>query len=289
MDAEMGNTPSRFEQVPNSRFFMQRLNDRKPQNPLLHHYHDCYELYYLYSGERYYFIQDKTYYVSAGSFVLINPYEIHRTGNLGSFGFDRMLIHFSRELLEDYRRVDPSIDLYRCLDANIHILSLDPREQIFAQMLLQTMEDAYREAHSGENPRCKLALIQLLLFLNHRKSGSANEALSHIGSTQKTIFEAVGYINTHYREQITLASISETFYLSKFHFSRSFKENTGFAFTQYLNNVRVKEAKHLLLSSSLTVNEIAAGVGFQSNTHFGRVFRQITGMSPSHYRQEKKG
>lgn len=289
MVAEISGTLSRFEQVPNSRFFMQRHNDQKPQNNLLHHYHDCYELYYLYSGERYYFIEDKTYYVTAGSFVLINPYEIHRTGNLGGFGFDRMLIHFSRELLEDYRQVDPAIDLYKCLDEKIHILSLEPQEQIFAQTLLQIMEDGYRDAHRAENPRSKLALIQLLLFLNGRRPGMENEAIHRIGTTQKTIFEIVGYINTHYPEQLTLESISEKYFLSKYYFSHTFKENTGFSFTQYLNNVRIKEAKRLLLTSSLTVNEIAIRVGFQSNTHFGRVFRQITGVCPSRYRKEKTG
>lgn len=288
MDHEISGAQPKFEQVPNSRFFMQRLNDQKPPNTLLHHYHDCYELYYLYAGERYYFIQDKTYHVTGGSFVMINPYEIHRTGNLGSFGYDRMLIHFNRALLEDYWKVDPTIDLYRNLEENIHIISLDPQEQIFVETLLHTMEEEYHHAHRQENSRIKLALIQLLLFLNGRTPGIRNEAPHHIGTTQKTIFEIVGYINNHYAEALTLESISEKYYLSKFYFSRSFKENTGFSFTQYLNNVRIKEAKRLLITTSLTVNEIGACVGFQSNTHFGRVFRQITGVCPSSYKKEKR-
>lgn len=283
----MDEPMSRFEQVPNSRFFMHRLNDQKPQNKLLHHYHDCYELYYLYSGERYYFIQDKTYHVPAGSFVLINPYEIHRTGNLGGFGFDRMLIHFSREFLEDYRKIDPDLDLYRCLDQNIHILSLDPREQIFVETLLQLMEDAYRASNRRETAQIKLTLIQLLLFLNRCQPGLKNEAIGRIGAAKQTIFEVVGFINTHYAQPLTLEAVSEKFYLSKFYFSHSFKEYTGFSFTQYLNNVRIKEAKRLLLTTEQTVNQIAACVGFQSNTHFGRVFRQITGISPSGYRKRE--
>lgn len=72
------NSPPNFEQIPNAHFFIKRVSNQKPTREFLHHYHDCYELYYLYSGERYYFIQDKTYHVTDGSFVLIPPLLIKR-------------------------------------------------------------------------------------------------------------------------------------------------------------------------------------------------------------------
>ena len=278
------SSPGKFEQVPNSHFFIGRVTAKHPQGDFLHHYHNCFELYYLYSGERYYFIQDKTYHVTGGSFVLINPNEIHRTGNLGSFGYDRMLIHFSRELLEDYLSVDSSIAPYRTLEEKIHIISLDPQEQNFVETLLHTMENEYTKNNQRENSYIKLTLLQLLLFLNHCKPSQQDAALVHINTTQKTMFEILGYINNHYFETLTLETVSAKYYLSSCYFSRTFREMTGFHFVEYLNNVRIKEAKKLLLNSSLSINEIAAATGFNSNTHFGRVFKQITGCSPSSYK-----
>lgn len=281
------NSPGKFEQVPNSHFFIGRSTTKHPQGDFLHHYHDCYELYYLYSGERYYFIQDKTYHVTSGSFVLINPNEIHRTGNLGNFGYDRMLIHFSKELLEEYLAVDSSLNPYQTLEEKIHIITMEPQEQNLVEMLLHAMETEYKSNHQRENSYIKLTLLQLLLFLNHCKPGQQDAALTKLGNTQNTMFEILGYINNNYFENLTLESISARYYLSTFYFSRTFKEATGFHFVEYLNNVRIKESKKLLLNTGLSINEIATAVGFNSTTHFGRVFKQITGCSPSAYKKNE--
>ena len=62
---------------------------------------------------------------------------------------------------------------------------------------------------------------------------------------------------------------------------------TGLTFTEYLGRVRVEKAKQLLLNPHLRISEIAYDVGFQSLTHFNRVFHQVTGKSPSAYREAK--
>ncbi len=280
------NSPPKFECMPDSHFFIGRHMEPTSRKEFPHHYHDCYELYYLYSGERYYFIQDKTYHVTGGSFVLINPNEIHQTGNLGNFGYDRMLIHFSRELLEGYLNVDNSFNPYEKLEREIHIISLEPQEQKFVETLLHIMETEYYRNGQRENAYIKLTLLQLLLFLNTCSPSQADEALEKINTTQKTIFEIIGYINNHYAEEISLEKISEQYFLSTYYFSRTFKEITGFHFIEYMNNVRIKEAKKLLINTNLTVNEIATFVGFKSSTHFGRVFKQIEGVSPSLYKKK---
>ena len=280
------NSPANFEQVPDSHFFIKRVNNQHPNREFLHHYHDCYELYYLYAGERYYFIQDKTYHVTPGAMVLIHPGEIHSTGNLGNFGFDRMLIHFSRDLLDDFLALDPSVDPYRSLEEEVHLISLNPQEQTFVETLLHTMEQEYQKSNR-ENTYIKLTLLQLLLFINRCKPTPQDAALTEIGSTQKTMFEILGYINNNYSEDLTLETVSEKYFLSIYYFSRTFREVTGFHFTEYVNNVRIKEAKKLLLTSSQSINAISTAVGFHSSTHFGRVFKQITGCSPSAYKKKE--
>ena len=281
------NSPANFEQVPDAHFFIKRVSNQNPTGEFSHHYHDCYELYYLYSGERYYFIQDKTYHVTRGSMVLIHPNEIHRTGNLGGFGYDRMLIHFSKDLLEDFLSLDASIQPYRTLEEEVHLISLDPQEQNFVETLLYIMEQEYAANQMRETVYIKLTLLQLLLFLNRCKPSRQDSALTEINNTQKTMFEILGYINNNYFEDLTLEHVAGKYYLSTYYFSRTFKESTGFHFTEYVNNVRIKEAKKLLLNSAHSVGEISAAVGFHSTTHFGRVFKQIVGCSPSAYKKKE--
>ena len=67
---------------------------------------------------------------------------------------------------------------------------------------------------------------------------------------------------------------------------RQFKKATGLTFTDYLGRVRVEKAKSLLLNPNLRISEIAYAVGFQSLRHFNRVFRELTGQSPTDFRKK---
>jgi len=189
-------------------------------------------------------------------------------------------------ILFNIQNVDNSFNPYEKLEREIHIISLKPQEQKFVETLLHIMETEYYRNGQRENSYIKLTLLQLLLFLNTCSPSQADEALEKINTTQKTIFEIIGYINNNYAEEISLEKISEQYFLSTYYFSRTFKEITGFHFIEYMNNVRIKEAKKLLLDTNLTVNEIATFVGFKSSTHFGRVFKQIEGVSPSLYKKK---
>ena len=76
---------------------------------------------------------------------------------------------------------------------------------------------------------------------------------------------------------------------STFYFCKMFKKITGLNFTDYLSRVRIEKSKDLLLNPNLRVSEIAFEVGFQSLTHFNRVFKRILGQSPTDYRAQLLG
>ncbi|NDA68040.1 MAG: AraC family transcriptional regulator, partial [Verrucomicrobia bacterium] len=63
-----------------------------------------------------------------------------------------------------------------------------------------------------------------------------------------------------------------------------FKKSTGINFTDYLSRIRIEKAKNLLLNPNLRISEIAYEVGFQSLTHFNRIFKKLAGQSPTLYR-----
>jgi AraC-like DNA-binding protein len=65
-----------------------------------------------------------------------------------------------------------------------------------------------------------------------------------------------------------------------------FKKVTGVNFTDYVSRARIEKSKNLLLNPNLRVSEIAFEVGFQSLTHFNRVFRRLLGQSPTDYRAQ---
>jgi AraC-like DNA-binding protein len=98
------------------------------------------------------------------------------------------------------------------------------------------------------------------------------------------IRRAKAYIAGHYGDPVDLDEMARVMHVSTFYFCKMFRKATGLTFTDYLGRVRVERAKNLLLNPNLRVSEIAYTVGFQSLTHFNRIFRRTTGEAPTAFR-----
>jgi AraC-like DNA-binding protein len=98
------------------------------------------------------------------------------------------------------------------------------------------------------------------------------------------IQQAACFINDNYRTNICLDAVAVEAGMSPSHFSRMFKKVMGLSYQEYLNSCRVTKAKDLLRTSALSVTEIAISLGFSDPTGFGRIFRKLTGQTPSSYR-----
>lgn len=92
------------------------------------------------------------------------------------------------------------------------------------------------------------------------------------------------YIEVHYYEKVSLNQLAEMVYLSPSYLSRIFAKETGTAFNDYLNAVRVTKAKALLKYNDLRVADVANAVGFDDQSYFTKVFHRVTGMTPVKYR-----
>lgn len=93
------------------------------------------------------------------------------------------------------------------------------------------------------------------------------------------------YAELHIADKILLADVARHVALSTDHFSRLFRGATGLAFGEYVNRRRVENAQQLLRDSAQRVSDISYACGFDSVPHFNRVFRRLTGISPTRFRQ----
>jgi AraC-like DNA-binding protein len=94
------------------------------------------------------------------------------------------------------------------------------------------------------------------------------------------------YAERHLGDKITLADVARHVALSSDHFSRLFRNSTGISFGEYVNRRRVESAQHLLADSNQRVADISYACGFDSVPHFNRVFRRVTGISPTSHRRQ---
>lgn len=104
------------------------------------------------------------------------------------------------------------------------------------------------------------------------------------GITSNLANKILSYISEHYLENITLEKLAEAMGVSKFHISHLFSSKLGVGFKEYINNLRVENAKSLLNTSDLSIADICSRSGFENQRTFNRVFRENTGMSPRDYR-----
>ena len=101
------------------------------------------------------------------------------------------------------------------------------------------------------------------------------------------IHQSVQYIHAHYAEKITLEEMARRVYLSPAYFSRVFKEETGEAFTAYLNRVRIDRSKELLRHKSIRLTDIALLVGFEDQSYYSKVFKKLEGITPLRFRESE--
>lgn len=96
------------------------------------------------------------------------------------------------------------------------------------------------------------------------------------------------YILKNYSEELSLQLLSMRFNVNNVYLGRLFKEETGQYFNDYLNRIRLGNAKKMLVSTALKASEIANAVGFLDPNYFFRKFKQVHGISPSDYRMSEK-
>ncbi|MEM9539441.1 MAG: AraC family transcriptional regulator [Cyanobacteria bacterium P01_E01_bin.42] len=104
------------------------------------------------------------------------------------------------------------------------------------------------------------------------------------GLPQYQLRPVLDYIDAHLDGEIKLEDLARLPNMSQFHFSRLFKQSLGITPHQYLIQQRVERAKQLLKQTEQSISDIALECGFNSHSHLGKRFRQLTGMTPKAYR-----
>ena len=108
-----------------------------------------------------------------------------------------------------------------------------------------------------------------------------------ISCKSANIHKALQFIDTSYKEKIDLQLVASIAGLSKFHFSRLFKELIGISYQDYVLRLRVERAKEMLKSGTYSVTEAAFSSGFLDLTHFGRSFKKIVGVTPVQFKKKR--
>ena len=151
---------------------------------------------------------------------------------------------------------------------------------------LRKLEEGYFQTQVLSARQYESLVHLLTIFAQHLSLISNQLMVRHDNAEPPAITKAKQFIHEHQADEISLGDVAKAVNTSTFYFCKLFKKATGLNFTEYLARIRVEKAKNLLLNPNLRISEVAFAAGFQSLSHFNRVFRRIAGESPTRYREK---
>ena len=98
------------------------------------------------------------------------------------------------------------------------------------------------------------------------------------------VYQAIHYIRKHINETIDLRVLAENSCLSKDHFIRLFKKETGDTPLKYINRKKIEKAQLILITDDMSIKNVALNLAFEDYSYFNRLFKKITGITPQEYR-----
>lgn len=111
-----------------------------------------------------------------------------------------------------------------------------------------------------------------------------NKVAGKINTRNDPMKRALVFIELNYQEPLDVDTICRHVNYSRSYLSRLFKKEVGLTILEYINTVRIRKAKSLLIDTNLSIKEIAEQTGFKNQFYFSKMFKKIQGQAPSVYR-----
>lgn len=250
------------------------------------HWHSAFEMIMPVEGSYLVTVGQQTYELRPGDIFLIPGGELHslRAPSRGGrfillFEFDSVLMLQGASTLKSLLATPVLINRSTCPSIYNEELS------IFSQLCTDYLHtDSFRDITLYTR-----LMAFFVLYGRYRMpldGSDASTEFPHAG--QKSYAEkfnaVLTYLDRHFAEDLSLEDAAAVAGFSKFHFSRTFKQITGYNFYDYLLHRRIKSSEMLLMKPGMSISQIALQSGFSSVSTFNRTFKKLKGCTPTQYR-----
>ncbi len=253
------------------------------------HWHEQVELVYVLEGGLLADVDAKRIHVRAGDILLCNSGELHGCSEvetplrlyciiidlniLGGRGLDKAEIQYIRPIL----------------DGGILFTNLFRDEAMAA--CIQSICDEMQARALGYELACKARIYELFTLLLRGQVArliTHGEHLARVRNNNR-ISEVLALIDARYDEELSIDELAAKVYISKYYLCRLFKRYLGQTITEYVHTVRVSKAMVMLTESDEPITGIALKTGYADTNYFSRVFKRVTGISPTRLRKYHQG
>ena len=237
-------------------------------------------------------VGDKSWKVPIHSILLFNNMDLHKLTLKTAERFERYSVSFKPEYIEALSTKET--DLLECFFLRPfsipYILPLtdgQTRECLFhLERVLSCREDTVKQEY-GYDLHVKFVIGELLIFINRLYRKYHGISSNSATASYRLIYSVINHIHSHLSDDLSLENLSSAFYINKYYLCNLFKVVTGTSPNQYIISCRIMKAKELL-AQNLPVDSVCNIVGYKNLSHFSRIFKQHTGLSPKQYAKFKQ-
>jgi AraC-like DNA-binding protein len=253
--------------------------------PIASHIHDFFEFHYILDGSVKTRVNEveRTYF--PGQFYVMTPLSIHShayfkppDNTCESFALRWKLERVGAE------QTNPDLDLVKFVLDKAPAVAIDDLDDSIANMLDHIIVCAMDHCTRIE---LLLKLSCLVVAVSNRYA-ALQETVKPLpampDSTQNILLASVAYIERHCNEPISASDVAAHIPISYSHLARLFSQYMKSSVNTYITRVKIDRASHLLMTTDMSINEVAREIGYSSLSYFSSTFKNTLGQSPKEYR-----
>ena len=253
------------------------------------HWHKYIEILYILKGRVLVHVNAQSMVAEPGTLFFINTMEQHYTDFVNDEEHQILCIQFDANILYTLGEIGYETEyITALLNRKIkYPVCIDVKNKNNILVILEELLREGEERRIGYEMNIKADFFKLIVwYLRETEDFDGNSEFSHIDNEErmKLIFD---YVNQNYMLPITTAEAAQYVFLSYTYFCKMFKTNTGCTFMEYLNNVRLVEAKKLL-NMDISISNVALKTGFKDQNYFSRLFKRKFNVTPSKYKKNSR-
>jgi len=244
--------------------------------PYTLHSHSFFEWIWCMENEAFLQIDAQVYSLHAGDFILLPPGEVHADVFSPTTPTNKILWCAS-----DNGKLGAHLHAYTPVNHQQHIAGISAPTPPFLLSLLGTLQYEWKSSQHHRQAICA-SLVQALAHVMLRAFEDANDNQEDF-IPGKIAVRVNWFLNEHFHEAVSLAHIARAMHVSRNYLATLYKKETGITIGQMLREIRLQQAKKLLLEADMTVQQISQAVGYSTPEHFSRVFVEQVGVTPGKY------
>lgn len=275
----------KFE-VPNSNlpilFHKDRLSRENIGDTFRRHWHEKMEFLYFTKGNAIISCNAEQINASEGNMVVINSNELHE-GYAVSECAEYYCLIVDTALFQGYKTDICETKYIKPIYQNCIVFKNKIENDPGIKACIENIVNEIEGRDTGFEIAVKAAFYQLMVILlrKHVKHVLTPNEYDKRMYTLNRLNTVLEYIDSNYKENITLDKLSSIANLSRFHFCHLFKETTGKTLSEYLNAVRIGQAEKLIMEGNTSITEAALSCGYNDANYFSRVYKKHKNIAPS--------